>query len=77
LPLVIALTLDTVDQLKRNIRKITREKEAFVYEAGQRENRLMCILVTLQRLRTDDPFMTRLKTAGLDTPPQLKGQYAV
>jgi ParB family chromosome partitioning protein len=67
----------TVDKLKRDIRKITREKEAFVYEAGQRENRLMRILVALQRLRKDDSLLAMLKTAGLAEPPQLKGQYAV
>ena len=67
----------TVDTLKRDIRKITREKEAFVYEAGQRENRLMRILVALQRLRNDDSLLAMLKTAGLAEPPQLKGQYAV
>ena len=67
----------TVDKLKRDIRKITREKEAFVYEAGQRENRLMRILVAMQRLRQDDGFMALLKTAGLAEAPQLKGEYAV
>jgi len=70
-------TTYTVDKLKRDIRKITREKEAFVYEAGQRENRLMRILVALQRLRKDGSFLAMLKTAGLAEPPQLKGQYAV
>ena len=67
----------TVDKLKRDIRKITREKEAFVYEAGQRENRLMLILVALQRMRKDDSLLAMLKTAGLAEPPQLKGEYAV
>jgi ParB family chromosome partitioning protein len=50
----------TVERLKRDIRKITREKEAFVYEAGQRENRLMGILVAMQRLRQDDGFVSLL-----------------
>lgn len=67
----------TIDNLKRDIRKITREKEAFVYQAGQRENRLMRILVTLQRLRNDETFLAMLKTAGLSEPPQLKGRYEV
>lgn len=67
----------TVNNLKRDIRNITREKEAFVYEAGQRENRLMRILDVLQRLRQDDRFGAMLKTASLAESPQLKGQYAV
>jgi len=67
----------TVGRLKRDIRKITREKEAFVYEAGQRENRLMRILEALQRLKKDDVFLGLLKTAGLADNPQLKGEYVV
>lgn len=67
----------TVERLKRDIRKITREKEAFVYEAGQRENRLMRILVTLQRLKQDDTFLGLLKAAGLVEGPKLKGEYAI
>ncbi len=67
----------TVEKLKRDIRQITREKEAFVYEAGQRENRLMRILVALQRLRKDDAFLRMLKAANLAEGPQLKGEYAV
>ena len=66
-----------MEKLKRDIRKITRAKEAFVYEAGQRENRLMRILVAMQRLKNDDRFMAMLKTAGLAEAPHLKGEYAV
>ena len=57
--------------------QITREKEAFVYEAGQRENRLMRILVAMQGLKKDKGFVAMLKTAGLAEAPQLKGEYAV
>ena len=67
----------TVERLKGDIRKITREKEAFVYEAGQRENRLMRILMAMKRLRQDDAFADLLKAAGLAEGPQLKGQYTV
>ncbi|HSW46242.1 MAG TPA: ParB N-terminal domain-containing protein [Phycisphaerae bacterium] len=67
----------TVGTLKRDIRKITREKEAFVYEAGQRENRLMRILDVLQRLRADEGFAAVLAEAGLGQMPQLKGEYVV
>ena len=67
----------TVSKLRRDISKITREKEAFVYEAGQRENRLMRILVALQRFQKDPTFMGLLQAAELAEGPQLKGQYAV
>lgn len=67
----------TVKRLRNDIRKITREKEAFVYEAGQRENRLMRTLVTLQRLRQDGALVELLESAGLAEGPRLKGDYAV
>jgi len=67
----------TVGRLKRDIRKITREKEVFVYEVGQRENRLMRILVTMQRLKQDGVFLDLLHAAGLAEGPQLKGDYAI
>jgi ParB family chromosome partitioning protein len=67
----------TVDKLKRDIRKITREKEAFVYEVGQRENRLMRILDALQRLRKDGVFLALLESVGLQDSPQLKGEYTL
>ncbi len=67
----------TVDALKRDIRKITREKEAFVYQAGQRENRLMSILVSLAKLKEDSTFVRMLTEAGLADPPKLKGEYVV
>lgn len=67
----------TVERLKRDIRKITREKEAFVYEVGLRENRLMRILVAMQQLRQDGAFLSLLKAANLAEGPQLKGEYVV
>ena len=48
-----------------------------MYEAGQRENRLMRILVALQGLRKDDGFVGLLANAGLAEGPQLKGDYTV
>lgn len=67
----------TVDKLKSDIRQITKEKEAYVYQAGQRESRLMRILVVLKELRGDARFMDLLVAAGLKDPPELKGQYVV
>ncbi len=67
----------TVANLKRDISKITREKEAFVYEAGQRENRLMRILDALQRLKKDKTFLDMLKKFSLTEGPKLKGEYVV
>ena len=67
----------TVEALKRDIGKITREKESFVREVGIRENRLTRILVTLQQLRSDEVLLKRLQAAGLAERPQLKGDYGL
>lgn len=67
----------TVDRLKSDIRQMTKEKEAYVFEVGQRENRLMRILVTLKELRADGAFATLLAAACMGDHPELKGQYVV
>jgi len=67
----------TVEKLKSDIRNITRQKEAFVFEAGQRESRLMQILVALNNLRADETFRRLLKGEDLTEEPELKGQYTV
>lgn len=66
----------TVERLKSDIRSMTRQKEAFVFEAGQRESRLMRVLMTLKELRQDDAFVNLLAAEGL-REPELKGKYGV
>jgi len=48
-----------------------------VFEAGQRESRLMQILVALNNLRADETFRRLLKGEDLTEEPELKGQYTV
>lgn len=67
----------TLDKLKGDIRQMTRQKEAFVFEAGQKENRLMRILIALKKLREDATFSKLLQSEGLAELPELKGRYAV
>lgn len=67
----------TVTTLKRDIRKITRDKEAFVYEMGQKENRLFRMLEALRRLAEDETFVGMLKAEGLELEPNLKGAYTL
>lgn len=67
----------TVEKLKSDIRSMTKQKESFVFEAGQRESRLMRILVTLKDLRQDSAFVKLLAAEGLGDSPELKGQYTV
>jgi ParB family chromosome partitioning protein len=67
----------TVDKLKGDIQQITREKESFVYEAHQKENRLFRILLSLRRLQEDARFAEMLQADGLAESPKLKGEYAL
>ena len=67
----------TVEKLKNDIRNMTRQKEAFVFEAGQRESRLMRILVALKQLRQDEGFAKALAAESLAEAPELKGQYTI
>lgn len=67
----------TVDKLKTDIRNMTKQKEAFVFEAGQRESRLMRILMVLKQLRRDETFVKLLTAEKLTEVPELKGQYTV
>jgi ParB family chromosome partitioning protein len=67
----------TVNKLKNEIRQVTKEKEAFVFEANRKENRLMSLLVAIRKLRQDSGFMALLDAEGLSEEPALKGNYLI
>jgi ParB family chromosome partitioning protein len=65
----------TVVKLVSDIRRITREKEGFVRQAGHKENRLFQLLAALRRLQEDEAFAAALEAEGLAKEPELKGKY--
>jgi len=65
----------TLTRLVSDIRRITREKEGFVRQAGHKENRLFQLLVALRRLKEDKGFVAVLAAEGLAEDPELKGKY--
>lgn len=65
----------TVSRLVSDIRRVTREKQGFVHQAEQKENRLFRILTALQKLHEDKDFCGLLEQEGLATVPELKGKY--
>jgi len=67
----------SVDDLKRDIAKLTKEKEKFVEEAGSRETRLFKLAEVMRVLRSQPEFLDVLRRHGLDQPPILQGKYAV
>ena len=67
----------SVQQLKRDIVKMTREKESFVNETEVKENRLLILVGGLNAIWQDEQAVELIKTEGIGLPPQLKGTYHV
>ena len=67
----------SVQQLRKDIEKVTRDKEAFVREAGLKENRLMALAQDLQLLWGQADFVDLVRQEGLEQWPELKGNYNV
>ena len=64
-------------QLKADITKITKEKEAFVSETSLKENRLLSLLDGLSTLWADRTTADLLAAEGIEAIPKLKGIYHV
>jgi ParB family chromosome partitioning protein len=67
----------TIKQLKQDINKMTREKEAFVREAEGKENRLLSLLYGLHIVWKDQKFIELIKSENIGPMPDLKGKYDV
>ncbi|MFC1783645.1 ParB/RepB/Spo0J family partition protein [Planctomycetota bacterium] len=67
----------TFRQLKYDIKKITKEKEAFVNEASVKENRLLSLFDRLNTLWKDKELVNILTSEGMGPIPNLKGDYNV
>jgi ParB family chromosome partitioning protein len=65
----------TVQQLKHDIVRVTREKESYVREAEHKENRLFALSGALEVLMKEPEFVALLAGEGLDARPQLAGKY--
>jgi ParB family chromosome partitioning protein len=67
----------TVKELKDDITRITREKEAFVNETAFKENRLLALLDGVKTIFQNSEFVALLRSEGLEQQPMLKGEYHV
>lgn len=67
----------TVQQLKRDIVKITKEKEAFVNETEVKENRLLTLLEGLRTIWQDEQAIDLIQSEKIGQLPDLKGSYNV
>jgi ParB family chromosome partitioning protein len=67
----------TVNQLKADITRITREKEAYVREATFKQRRLIVLVDGLNTLWRDEEFLALLKAKNLADRPKLEEIYNV
>jgi ParB family chromosome partitioning protein len=67
----------TVNQLKADITRITKEKEAYVREATFKQRRLIVLVDGLNTLWRDEEFLALLKAKNLADRPKLEEVYNV
>ena len=67
----------TLRDLKRDVTRVTKEKEGFVRETTAKENRLFAMVIALQTLSEDEQWRSLLAEAGLSEQPHLDGNYNV
>ena len=67
----------TINQLKADITKITRDKKAFVKEVSIKENRLFALLQSLTSLWKDSELVRLINAEGIGPKPKLTGEYHV
>lgn len=67
----------TINQLKQDIHKMTKEKESFVNEAEIKENRMLSLLYGLHTIWKDPKIIELIKSESIGPMPELKGKYHV
>lgn len=67
----------SVQQLKRDIVKVTKEKESFVNETEIKENRLFALLEGLKAIWQDEQAVDLIQSEDIGPFPELKGVYNV
>jgi len=67
----------SLQQLKHDIVKITKEKEAFVNETEVKENRLLSLLGGLRTIWQDEQAIDLIQAENIGQLPELKGTYNV
>ncbi|MBN2162866.1 MAG: ParB N-terminal domain-containing protein [Pontiellaceae bacterium] len=67
----------TLKELKHEIVKSTKEKEEFVHQAQQKENRLVTLLLGISTLMEDPQGMELLSSFDLTVPPKLQRDYGI
>ncbi|MHC4165942.1 MAG: ParB N-terminal domain-containing protein [Planctomycetota bacterium] len=67
----------SIQHLRRDILKMTKEKEAFVNETETKENRLLTLLDGLKNIWEDAQAVDIIQSENVGPLPELKGTYHV
>ncbi|MBA3936251.1 MAG: ParB N-terminal domain-containing protein [Planctomycetes bacterium] len=67
----------TVEDLKKEIGQLTRDKERFSQEAESKQTRLIALVESLRRIRTDEQMMALLRQHRLDRVPDLRDSHGL
>jgi ParB family transcriptional regulator, chromosome partitioning protein len=65
----------TLTDLKRDITRLTKEKETFINGVEGKETRLFSLLEALRRVRASETILVLLKRHGFERLPELQGKY--
>lgn len=65
----------SVEQLKQDIASATKQKTSYVRQAECKENRFLTLLSGINALWRDDTAVQLLREEGLDSRPQLMGDF--
>jgi ParB family chromosome partitioning protein len=65
-----------VDDLKRDIQRISREKEKYSAAVQAKETRLFCLMEAIRTVRADEAVMKLLRQHKVDAMPILSGRHA-
>lgn len=67
----------TVDDLKRDIQRITKERERYASAVEAKETRLFRLMDAVRKIRSDATLLDLLRKFQVDTLPKLDGSHGV
>lgn len=67
----------TVEDLKKEIGQLTRDKERFSHEAESKQTRLIALVESLRRIRGDEAMMALLRHHRLDRVPDMRDNHGL
>lgn len=67
----------SVEDLKKEISQLTKDKERFTQEAESKQTRLIALTESLRRVRSDDAMLQLLRQHKLDRVPEMRDNHGL